>query len=100
MRDVEIDVTHGVSGVSFVTKPGPFTDLLKTAAAKVNGSLPEFSTSGGTSDARFIKDYCPVAELGLPGKTMHKLNECVALEDISRLARIYESVLDLYFAAA
>ena len=99
-RGGEIDVTHGVSGVSFVTKPGPFTDLLKTAAAKVNGSLPEFSTSGGTSDARFIKDYCPVAELGLPGKTMHKLNECVALEDISRLARIYESVLDLYFAAA
>ena len=69
------------------------------AVVKVNGAAPEFSTSGGTSDARFIKDYCPVAELGLPGKTMHKRDECVALEDITRLARIYETVLDLYFAA-
>jgi succinyl-diaminopimelate desuccinylase len=97
-RGGDIELTHSVSGVSFVTKPGPFTELLKNAVTKVNGTAPEFSTSGGTSDARFIKDHCPVAELGLPGKTMHKVDECVALEDISRLTRIYESVLDLYFA--
>ncbi len=95
----EITVEHSVSGVSFVTKPGTFTELLSKAIAGVNGAPPEFSTSGGTSDARFIKDHCPVAELGLPGKTMHKLDESVAVEDITRLARIYESVLDLYFAA-
>ncbi|HEX5281780.1 MAG TPA: succinyl-diaminopimelate desuccinylase [Micropepsaceae bacterium] len=95
----EVTVESAVSGVSFVTKPGKFTDLLSKAVAGVNGAPPEFSTSGGTSDARFIKDYCPVAELGLPGKTMHKLDESVAVEDITRLARIYESVLDLYFTA-
>lgn len=95
----EISVEHSVSGVSFITKPGSFTELLSKAVAGVNGAPPEFSTTGGTSDARFIKDHCPVAELGLPGKTMHKLDESVAVEDITRLARIYESVLDLYFAA-
>ena len=63
------------------------------------GRNPDFSTTGGTSDGRFIKDYCPVAELGLPGKTMHKTDESVSVEDIRTLARIYESVLDLYFAA-
>ncbi len=95
----EIGIEHGVSGVSFVTQPGPFTDLLSKAVAGVIGHKPEFSTTGGTSDARFIKDFCPVAELGLPGKTMHKLDECVALADITTLARIYESVIELYFAA-
>lgn len=95
----ELTVEQSVSGVSFITKPGNFTKLLSKAVAGVNGAAPEFSTSGGTSDARFIKDHCPVAELGLPGKTMHRLDECVAVEDITRLARIYESVLDLYFAA-
>lgn len=98
-RGGEIDIAHSVSGVSFITHPGAFTDLLTRAVVAVNGAAPEFSTGGGTSDARFIKDYCPVAELGLPGRTMHKLDESVAVEDIRRLARIYESVLDLYFAA-
>ena len=95
----EIEITDSVSGVSFVTAPGPFTDLLSKAVNGVIGRNPEFSTTGGTSDARFIKDYCPVAELGLPGKTMHKVDECVHVEDIRTLARIYESILDLYFAA-
>jgi succinyl-diaminopimelate desuccinylase len=95
----ELTVQHSVSGVSFITRPGKFTDLLSKAVAGVNGAPPELSTSGGTSDARFIKDHCPVAELGLPGKTMHQLDESVAVEDITRLARIYESVLELYFAA-
>jgi len=95
----EVAIEHSVSGVSFITEPGNFTGLLSKAVAGVNGAPPVFSTSGGTSDARFIKDHCPVAELGLPGATMHKLDESVAVEDITRLARIYESVLDLYFAA-
>jgi succinyl-diaminopimelate desuccinylase len=95
----DIEVAHSVSGVSFVTTPGPFTDLLSKAICGVIGRNPDFSTTGGTSDARFIKDYCPVAELGLPGKTMHKTDESVSVEDIRTLARIYESVLDLYFAA-
>jgi len=88
-----------VSGVSFFTKPGAFTELLSTAIARVAGARPEFSTSGGTSDARFIKDHCPVAELGLAGRTMHKVDEEVALADIERLARIYEGILDGFFAA-
>jgi succinyl-diaminopimelate desuccinylase len=64
----------------------------------VTGKTPEFSTGGGTSDARFIKDYCPVAELGLAGRTMHKVDECASLEDIELLTRIYQSVLEDYFA--
>jgi succinyl-diaminopimelate desuccinylase len=64
----------------------------------VTGLTPELSTTGGTSDARFIKDYCPVAEFGMSGQTMHKTDERVALADIDALRRIYESVLAGYFA--
>ena len=99
VRGGEFEITDSVSGISFLTTPGPFTNLLSKAVRSVIGRNPEFSTTGGTSDARFIKDHCPVAELGLPGKTMHKIDECVRVEDITTLARIYESVLDLYFAA-
>jgi succinyl-diaminopimelate desuccinylase len=98
-RGGEIDVTHEVSGVSFVTQPGAFTDLLRKAVEAVTGVAPEFSTGGGTSDARFIKDYCPVAELGLPSRTMHKFDECVSLTDLETLTRIYETVLASYFAS-
>ncbi len=62
----------------FVTKPGPFVDVVSDAIAQVTGRQPELSTSGGTSDARFIKDYCPVVEFGLVNATMHKIDECVA----------------------
>jgi len=65
---------------------------------RVTGAPPVLSTTGGTSDARFIKDHCPVVELGLPGRTMHKIDECASLEDIETLTRIYEAVLELYFA--
>ena len=65
----------------------------------VTGIEPELSTSGGTSDARFIKDYCPVAEFGLIGQTMHKVDERIAVADIRALADIYAAVLDGYFAA-
>ena len=94
----EIGIANSVSGVSFLTKPGPFIGLLEQAITHVTGTKTELSTTGGTSDARFIKDFCPVAELGLPGVTMHKTDECAALTDIESLTRIYETVLELYFA--
>ena len=93
----EIGMVNQVSGVSFFTPPGAFTDLLVKAVNRVTGLTPEYSTTGGTSDARFIKDHCPVVELGLAGRTMHKANECVTVADIEALTRIYHSVLDLYF---
>jgi succinyl-diaminopimelate desuccinylase len=94
----EIEASFQVSGVSFLTQPGPFTELLAAAAQKISGTRPEYSTTGGTSDARFIKDYCPVAELGLSNATMHKANECAKIEDIRLLADIYTQVLSSYFA--
>jgi succinyl-diaminopimelate desuccinylase len=94
----ECTIEHSVSGVSFITRPGPFTDLLGNAIAKVTGVFPQYSTTGGTSDARFIKDVCPVAEIGVPGGTMHKVDECVPVEEINRLVDVYESILESYFA--
>jgi succinyl-diaminopimelate desuccinylase len=94
----EIRLALQVSGVSFITHPGKFTDLLSGAIQRVTGKPPEFSTTGGTSDARFIKDHCPVAELGLAGATMHKVDECASLEDIEILTRIYQAILEDYFA--
>ncbi|MGA9794926.1 MAG: succinyl-diaminopimelate desuccinylase [Rhizomicrobium sp.] len=87
-----------VGGVAFLTEPGPFVDMLSGVIAKVTGTAPVLSTTGGTSDARFIKDVCPVVELGLPGGTMHKADECVAVADIHKLAGIYEAILGAYFA--
>ena len=94
----EIETVFQVSGVSFLTKPGAFTELLANAAQKVTGARPDYSTTGGTSDARFIKDHCPVAELGLSNATMHKANECATLEDIGLLTDIYFEVISAYFA--
>jgi succinyl-diaminopimelate desuccinylase len=93
-----IALEQSVSGVSFITHPGPYTQLLSDAIAGVTGAAPQFSTTGGTSDARFIKDHCPVAELGLAGSTMHKTDECAPVADIEMLTRIYAAVLDSYFA--
>jgi len=96
--DCEIAVTHQVSGVPFLTQPGEFTALVSKAVESVTGTAPQFSTSGGTSDARFIKDFCPVVELGLAGATMHKANECVPVAEIAALTDIYAAVLKAYFA--
>jgi succinyl-diaminopimelate desuccinylase len=93
-----IVLTREVSGTAFVTKPGAYTGLLSAAVAEATGIVPQFSTGGGTSDARFIKEYCPVAELGLSGATMHKSDEAVPLADIEALTRIYDAVLTQYFA--
>jgi succinyl-diaminopimelate desuccinylase len=87
------------SGVSFVTPPGPLSDLVTAAVQAVTGLKPELSTTGGTSDARFIKDYCAVIEFGLAGATMHKVDENVAIADILQLSDIYERILDSYFHA-
>ncbi|MCK5276842.1 MAG: succinyl-diaminopimelate desuccinylase, partial [Alphaproteobacteria bacterium] len=87
-----------VSGESFYTPPGPLSDLVGDAVEKVLGTRPELSTTGGTSDSRFIKDHCPVLDFGLVGQTMHKIDERVAVTDIENLTAIYEAVIDGYFA--
>jgi succinyl-diaminopimelate desuccinylase len=81
----------------FVTKPGPFTDLAVAAIEEVTGRKPELSTSGGTSDARFIASYCPVIEFGLVGQTMHQIDERTPVSDLEKLTRIYRGILDRYF---
>ncbi|MEG9861561.1 MAG: succinyl-diaminopimelate desuccinylase [Parvularculales bacterium] len=89
-----------VSGEAFLTPPGPFIDLVKDAIHETIGRMPVLSTGGGTSDARFIKDYARVLEFGLVGQTMHKKNESIAVEDLTALARVYGKILDDYFAGA
>jgi len=93
-----IGLEFALSGVAFATEPGAFTAMMARAIRSVTGLTPEFSTGGGTSDARFIKDHCPVAELGLVNATMHKADECAAMDDIRTLADIYAALLDAYFA--
>jgi succinyl-diaminopimelate desuccinylase len=83
----------------FVTKPGAFTELASVAIAEITGLHPKLSTSGGTSDARFIKDYCPVLEFGLVGQTMHQVDERVPLADLTTLTAIYRRIIEKYFDA-
>lgn len=82
---------------SFVTRPGPFTDMVVAAIEEVTGRKPDLNTGGGTSDARFIKNYCPVIEFGLVGQTMHQIDERTPVSDIEKLTAIYRGVLDRYF---
>jgi len=95
--DAGYELSFRVTGEAFLTPPGPLSEAISTAVAGVTGRRPELSTTGGTSDARFIKAYCPVAEFGLVGQTMHKVNEHVATDDIVKLTEIYLSVLETYF---
>jgi succinyl-diaminopimelate desuccinylase len=81
----------------FVTRPGPFTDLAALAIAEVTGIKPKLSTAGGTSDARFIKDYCPVLEFGLVGQTMHAVDECAPVSDLVALTAVYRRIIEKYF---
>ncbi|MPY72688.1 MAG: succinyl-diaminopimelate desuccinylase [Alphaproteobacteria bacterium] len=92
------DLKIRVSGESFIFPPGDLSALLSAGIEQVTGCKPELSTTGGTSDARFIKDHCPVAEFGLVGETMHKLDERCSLDDIRALTEIYRAVLSRYFA--
>jgi len=82
----------------FVTKPGPFTDLAAAAIAEMTGIKPKLSTTGGTSDARFIKDYCPVLEFGLVGQTMHQVDELVPVADLLALTAVYRRIIEKYFS--
>jgi succinyl-diaminopimelate desuccinylase len=88
-----------VSGESFLVPPGEVSSILATAIGRVTGRTPELSTTGGTSDARFIHRACPLAEFGLVGLTAHKVDECVDLADLAALTAIYRTALELYFAA-
>ncbi len=87
-----------VSGESFLTPPGTLSDLVSTAVEAETGVTPQLSTTGGTSDARFVKDHCPVVEFGLVGKTMHQVDERVEIEQIHQLKSIYARILQDYFA--
>ncbi|QFT74314.1 succinyl-diaminopimelate desuccinylase [Ruegeria sp. THAF33] len=95
---VEIDVAIKISGESFLTPPGPLSDLVAKAVEAETGASPELSTTGGTSDARFIKNHCPVVEFGLVGRTMHQVDECVEVAQIQQLKSIYSRILTDYFA--
>jgi len=94
--DVETRVT--VSGEAFLTPPGPLSDLVARAVEAETGIVPELSTTGGTSDARFVKDHCPVVEFGLVGRSMHQVDEHVEVDQIHRLKAIYARILREYFA--
>lgn len=96
---VEFDLRCVSSGDAFLTRDESFLAIIDAAIEDATGSRPEHSTTGGTSDARFIKDIAPVAEFGLVGRTIHQIDEHVRVEDIERLARIYESMLTRYFSA-
>ena len=92
-------LTIDVSGESFLTPPGLLTELVSNAVEKVTGRVPTRSTTGGTSDARFIKNMCPVVECGLVSSTIHKVNEHAAVNDIQQLTKIYREILNRYFRA-
>jgi succinyl-diaminopimelate desuccinylase len=91
-------VTARISGEAFLTPPGPLYDVVVDAIEQETGQKPELSTSGGTSDGRFLIQLCPVVDFGLPNATMHKVGECAAIEDIHALSRIYERIVRKVFA--
>ncbi|HHC29079.1 MAG TPA: succinyl-diaminopimelate desuccinylase [Rhodobacterales bacterium] len=95
---IEISINVKVSGESFLTPPGPLSDLVAAAVEAETGIAPTLSTSGGTSDARFVKDHCPVVEFGLVGKSMHQVDERVTSAQIPQLKQIYARIIPAYFA--
>ncbi|MCA3636099.1 MAG: succinyl-diaminopimelate desuccinylase [Methylobacterium sp.] len=90
-------VLHPSNAEAFLTPPGPFVELVSEAVQSVTGRKPELSTTGGTSDARFIRNYCPVIEFGVVGQTMHKVDERVAISDIDTLTAIYRRAIERFF---
>lgn len=97
-EDVEFDLAFDpTNSVAFLTPPGAFVELVRDAVEAQTGLRPALSTTGGTSDARFIRNACPVVEFGLVGQTMHKVDERVPLADLERLTAIYRDVLERYF---
>jgi succinyl-diaminopimelate desuccinylase len=99
-RGVTVTVDQRVTGEAFYTQPGKLTDLIVAAVSAETGRSPQLTTGGGTSDARYIKDICPVAELGVRNEMAHKVDECIPVDEIETLCRIYYRLLASYFAAA
>ena len=93
----KVTVTPQISGEAFLTQPGPFTEVVAAAVADVTMHAPELSTSGGTSDARFIRALCPVVEVGLVGTTMHQVDERTPVAEIEQLQAVYERLIGRYF---
>ena len=94
---VKFKIEFLTSGDSFLTKPGPTIQMAKKIIKKITKKNTIFSTTGGTSDARFIKKIAPCLEFGLVNKTMHKVDECVSLSDLRKLTKIYYNILNEYF---
>lgn len=96
--DLQINVDVKVSGESFITPPGPLSDLVAAAVEAECGVKPTLSTTGGTSDARFVKNHCPVVEFGLVGRTMHQVDERVEVAQIHQLKAVYSRILTAFFS--
>ena len=90
-------IRYEVSGEAFLTKPNKTTYMIQNVIKKITGIKPKLSTSGGTSDARFIRNIAPCLEFGLVGKTMHKIDENVSISDLKKLTKIYQDILVSYF---
>ena len=95
---VSLKIAADISGEAFLTEPGPFVDLVRDVVTAECGRQPVLSTSGGTSDARYIKDHCPVVEFGLVGHFMHQVDERVPEQQVRQLKDIYQRILERYFA--
>ena len=95
----KVTLQSKLTGNAFITEPGDFVDVCSAAVADVTGAAPILSTTGGISDARFIRALCPVVELGLVGATMHMVDECVPTDALHRLANVYSRLIDRYFDA-
>ncbi|HYE45540.1 MAG TPA: succinyl-diaminopimelate desuccinylase [Caulobacter sp.] len=93
-----VDLRAMISGEAFLTEPGPFTEVVSQAVREATGREPELSTTGGTSDARFIRALCPVVEFGLVGTTMHAVDERAPVAEIVGLQAVYERLIERYFA--
>ena len=93
-------IVSQVSGEAFVTEPGAFVGTVLDAIEQETGLVPKLSTSGGTSDARFIKDYCPVIEFGPINATIHQADERISIEELRALARVYRAIIENYFGLA
>ena len=95
---IRFEMRTKVSGESFLTPPGELSTLVANVVEAETGVTPQLSTTGGTSDARFVKDHCPVVEFGLVGKTMHQVDERIEVAQIHELKQIYRAILEAYFA--
>lgn len=93
----QVTLEPSISGEAFLTEPGPFTEVVAQAVQDVAGRAPDLSTTGGTSDARFIRALCPVVEVGLVGTTMHAIDERAPVDEIRRLQQVYERLIARYF---